>query len=133
MMTHKKYVITRLVCSFCNTLIQIALIVFAVLCLINGESEKLIPLLIVVGVVALLLFIFLGRLFCGFLCPLGLFQDITWRIAQALHLPKLSRSSKFMKVIKVLSVAFFCFFICGVIALTSLLRNDKVTKKSLPW
>ena len=58
-----------------------------------------------------------GRISCGFLCPLGFFQDIIWRVTEKLHLPKLSRNEKFMKVIHIFNRIFLVFFICDIVSL----------------
>lgn len=123
-MTYKKYHLIRTICSG----IIFALLVFAVSMLIafinNGGEitiEKLVPIIIVAGVAFLVFAIIFGRLFCGFLCPLGLLFDVVWKITELLHLPKLKRDEKFMKVINILNKVFLGFFICGILALIVIL------------
>jgi len=80
-----------------------------------------------------LLSIVFGRMFCGFICPMGLLQDITWKISDALHVEKITRKEKFMQVIDIckyiilicaLGFAFigidFCNFCPAIVTFTGL-------------
>ncbi len=121
-MTHKKYQTIRLTSLACNTLIIGAVIVCIVLAILNDNIDKIIPIIIaIVCGIYLFIILFFGRIFCGFICPLGFFQDIIWKITEKLHLPKLSRNGKFMKAINILSKIFLMFFICVIVALTVIL------------
>ena len=106
----------------CSTVIIAALVVFGVLALVRAEDissifENAIPAIIIAAVVALILILLFGRIFCGFFCPLGFFQDVIWKVTEKLHLPKLARNQKFMKVINIINRIFLGFFICGITAL----------------
>ena len=57
-------------------------------------------------------------MFCGFLCPFGLTQDIVYKLSEKIHLPKINRNEKMMKAINILSKIFLIFFLCGFITLT---------------
>lgn len=82
----------------------------------QGTGVSIVPIIVAatIGVAFILLF---GRIICGFFCPLGLLQDIVWKITEKLHLPKLPRDEKFMRVINIFNRIFLAFFICGITSL----------------
>lgn len=81
----------------------------------SGSSQAGISVIPIIAAVLGLAFVLLfGRIICGFFCPLGLLQDIVWKVMEKLHLPKLPRNEKFMKVINIFNRIFLVFFICGI-------------------
>lgn len=108
-MTHKKFHRIRW--------ISMIIIVMFIACgrALGGKSEggSAIPVIVaaIIGLAFVLLF---GRIICGFFCPLGLMQDVIWKITEKLHLKKLPRDEKFMKVINIFNMIFLAFFICGI-------------------
>ncbi len=64
-MTHKKYQTIRWISLLCNTLLIGTVLVCSVFAIINDNVNRIIPLIIVVGVIYLFLILFLGRIFCG--------------------------------------------------------------------
>ena len=123
-MTHKKYLLTRLICSGSVFILLVFIICRAVYFFNSGGKitvEKAIPVIIVAGAAFLVFSIILGRVFCGFLCPLGLFFDFIWRITEALHLPKLRRDERFMRIINIINKVFLVLFICGILSLIAIL------------
>ena len=123
-MTHKKYHLIRIICSGS----VFALLVFMICRLIGFINaggvltfEKVIPVIIAAGIAFFVFAIVFGRVFCGFLCPLGLFFDIVWKVTERLHLPKLRRDEKFMRVIHIINKVFLGFFICGILLLIVIL------------
>lgn len=98
----------------------------------NQAGGSIVPIIVaaIVGITFVLLF---GRIICGFFCPLGLLQDIVWKVTEKLHLPKLPRDEKFMKIINIFNRISLAFFICGItalivisIAVPEMLKNAKV-------
>ena len=125
-MTHKKYHRIRLATLLCSTAVFAALIVFIILAFTAGENlstalEKAGPVMIVAGIVILILIILFGRIFCGFFCPLGFFQDVVWQCTEKLHLPKLGRNEKFMKVMNIINRILLGIFICAIAALITVI------------
>ena len=125
-MTHKKYHRIRFAAMLCSTAVMASLLAFGIISLLRAEDPaavfgKAAPALIAAGIAALILILLFGRIFCGFLCPLGLFQDAVWKATEKLHLPKLSRSEKFMKVMNLFNRIFLVFFLCGILSLTVIL------------
>ena len=102
------------------TVLLLAIVLTAVFVVAGNPSLNglLLPIIIVSAAVVFILLLLFGKAFCGFFCPIGLLNDIVWRITLALHLPKLSRSEKFMKIINILQKVFFAFFVCGITSLT---------------
>lgn len=75
--------------------------------LANGITMSVISYLLTYVVLAVLF----GRMFCGFICPMGFMQDILWKVSDILHVEKFSRKEKFMKIINVCKYLFLlCFF-----------------------
>lgn len=78
----------------------------------------------VVYFLTLFLFIVIfGRTFCGFICPMGYMQDITYKIREILHIDGISRNEKLVEVLKVtkylivmifLGLTFFGFNFCRI-------------------
>lgn len=97
----------------------------------NGGSIVPIIVVAIIGIAFILLF---GRIICGFFCPLGLMQDIVWKITEKLHLPKLPRDDKFMKIINVFNKIFLVFFICGIATrvVTSVVAPDILKNAKVP-
>lgn len=48
-----------------------------------------------------LMAVLFGRMFCGFICPMGFLQDIMWKISEILHVEKFSRKERFVKILDV--------------------------------
>lgn len=123
-MTHKKYHRIRIICSG-SVLALLLFLICRLIGFINAGGtmtlEKVIPVIIVAGILFLIFAIVFGRIFCGFLCPLGLFFDIVWQITERLHLPKLRRNEKFMRIINIFNKAFLVAFICGILSLIAIL------------
>jgi len=95
----------------------------------NGITQSVISYF----VTYILLAILFGRIFCGFICPMGFFQDILWKISDILHVEKFSRKERFVKILDIcrylmlfffFGLAFFgldfCNFCPAVITLTGL-------------
>ena len=123
-MTHKKYHLIRTISSGS----MFAILVLAIYKLIEyinagGELkiEKIIPVIIVAGIIFLVFAIVFGRLFCGFLCPLGFLFDVIWKVTELLHLPKLRRDEKLMRIIRIINKVFLGFFLCGISLLIAIL------------
>lgn len=123
-MTHKKYHLIRLLCSGS----VFALLVFMICRLIGFINaggvltlEKVITVICTAGIAFFIFAIIFGRIFCGFLCPLGLLFDIVWKVTELLHLPKLRRDEKFMRIINIINKVFLGFFICGILSLIAIL------------
>lgn len=72
---------------------------------------------VVIVIIILALLLLLGRTFCGHLCPLGIVQNLLWKVTERLHLPKLHRHEGFVKVIRILNRVFLGLFLCGITAL----------------
>lgn len=102
----------------------------------SGQSSttNIIPIIAVAGIVGLTFILLFGRIICGFFCPLGLLQDIVWKVTEKLHLPKLSRNEKFMKIINIFNRLFLVFFICGIASLITinLFFKDLLSNASIP-
>lgn len=121
-MSHKKFLIIRLIIIRLIVYMVFMANIFLVINFINtGNTIAAITIIIVSIVLFLLSIILFGRVFCGFLCPLGLLFDIEWKITELLHLPKLNRNEKFINVMIVLSKIFLLFFICGILSIIFLL------------
>ena len=133
-MTHKKFHRIRW--------ISMIVIVTLIICgniagrqLTNGEQTQgsIVPIILaaVIGLTFILLF---GRIICGFFCPLGLLQDIVWKVTEKLHLPKLPRDERFMKVINIFNRVFLVFFICGIFSLVivGVFFSEVLSKASAP-
>lgn len=123
-MAQKKYHLIRTMCSG----IVLAVLIFAICMLIRFVNaggaftiEKMSPVIIVAGIVFFIFVIIFGRIFCGFLCPLGLFFDVIWKATEMLHLPKLKRNENFMKIMHIINRVFLGFFICGILTLIVIL------------
>jgi len=54
---------------------------------------------------------FFGRILCGFMCPLGLIQDITNKIRQLLHIKPINIDEKMNKIIQPLKWVWTILFI----------------------
>ena len=123
-MTYKKYLLTKLICSG-SFLIILVFTICRVNSFINSGGkltvEQVIPVIIVAGAAFLIFALILGKVFCSFLCPLGMLFDVTWRVTEALHLPKLRRDEKFMRIINIINKVFLVFFICGIVSLIAIL------------
>lgn len=50
----------------------------------------------------IVLILIFGRVFCGFICPMGYFQDIAYQIREILHIEGISRNEKWMEVLSIL-------------------------------
>lgn len=70
-----------------------------------------------------LLAVLFGRMFCGFICPMGYLQDIAWKIREVLHIEGMSRKEKFMDILKTakyvilfvfVGIAFLGFDFCDI-------------------
>lgn len=123
-MNHKKFHKIRWISMICVFTIIVLILCRIVIGIYSGEhilSGKLIYILLGAGIFMLSFFIFFGRIFCGFLCPLGFFQDVIWKVTEKLHLTKFSRNEKFMKFINIINRIFLIFFICGMVTLTGIL------------
>lgn len=137
-MDHKKFHNIRLVFMIIGSILNIGFIACCVIAIINSSNEHLrnilLPIIISYVILCLVFYILLGRLFCGFLCPLGLFQDILWKITNKLHLPQLPRDSKFMKVINAFNIFLLIVFLGVIIALIILLAffSDILAKIKFP-
>lgn len=58
-----------------------------------------------------LLALLFGRMFCGFICPMGYLQDIAWKIRETLHIDGFTRKEKFMEILLTAKyVILFVFF-----------------------
>lgn len=121
-MTNKKFQKIRYILMGFGTIINVFLIVNFFILLYNLENQSVrhvaIPIFLVGLVAKLVLFIFFGRLFCGFLCPAGFFQDLSYKFSEKIHFPKIYRNTKLMKIINVFSVMFLVFFLLGITTLT---------------
>ena len=104
---------------WCCMAIIVAVIICAnIMALRNTPESAGASILLFIIPVAVIIFIALaGRLICGFLCPLGLFQDILWKISEVIHLPKLNRKEKLMKLMNLFAKIFLGFFLCGMTAI----------------
>lgn len=117
-MTHKKFHRCRWICMI--------IIAMFIVCgrvagnTVGGSENNGAPAIVfaIILVVALLFILLFGRIICGFFCPLGLFQDVLWKVSEKLHLPKIPRDEKFMKIINILNKVFLVFFICGIASMT---------------
>lgn len=137
-MSHKKFLFIRVLSMCLGFILNVGFIVCCVLAILNASNESLrrvlLPIIISFASIAALFCVLFGRLFCGFLCPLGFFQDILARITEILHLPKLNRDSKFMKIINLINRIFLIVFVMLVIALIVLLFfPDVLNKISIPF
>ena len=122
-MTHKKYLLTRILCSGSIFILSVFMICRAVSFIHSGgelTAGKVIPVIIAAGAAFFVFAVVLGRVFCGFLCPLGLFFDVIWRVTEVLHLPKLRRDEKFMRIIAMINKVFLAVFICGIVSLIAI-------------
>lgn len=98
---------------------------------VQGQSTgaNRIPIIAIAGIIGIIFVLLFGRIICGFFCPLGLFQDLIWKVTEKLHLPKLSRNEKFMKIIYIINRVFLVFFICGI---TGLIVVNVVAPETIP-
>lgn len=123
-MTHKKYHLIRTISSG-SMLAILVLAIYKLIEYVNSgrelRIEKIIPVIIVAGITFLIFSIVFGRLFCGFLCPLGFLFDVIWKVTELLHLPKLRRDEKFMRIIRIINKVFLGFFLCGISLLIAIL------------
>ena len=61
--------------------------------------------------------IFLGRIFCGYICPFGSIQEWIYKIARKLHLPqfeipsKFDRYLRFIKYLVLLVIVYYSFYL----------------------
>lgn len=136
-MKHSKFNVFRIISMSFGSILNIGFIVCCILLIFNSTNanlrQVLIPIVITYSIVIVLFCLFFGRIFCGFLCPLGFFEDILWRITERLHLPKLPRDSKFMKLIDIFNKFFLIVFILAIIALIVLaFFPDILSKFSIP-
>lgn len=137
-MSHKKYLNLRIFTMGIGFLLNVGFIVCCVLAILNSKNDALmsvlIPIIISFASIAAIFCVLFGRIFCGFLCPLGFFQDILFKITEKLHLPKLNRDSRFMKFINLFNWVFLGIFLVCVIALIVLLFfPDTLNKISIPF
>ncbi len=59
----------------------------------------------------LIFYIVLGRVLCGFFCPMGYLQDIAWKIRELLHIEGMQRKERFMEILKITKyLILFIFF-----------------------
>lgn len=75
------------------------------------EVQEIISFFVSFVVIAVLF----GRIFCGFLCPMGFLQDIVWKIREILHIDGMNRKEKFFEVIKTARYLILFLFFGGVI------------------
>ena len=86
-MTHKKFHVGRWVCMLIIAMFIVGRNVARSAA--GGGANGGAPAIVfaIIGVVALLFILLFGRIICGFFCPLGLFQDVLWKVSETLHLP----------------------------------------------
>ncbi len=112
-MSHKLFQRIR----WCCMALTVAVIICAnIMALRNppGGSGTSAPVFVIPA--AIVFVVLTGRLVCGFLCPLGLFQDVLWKINEILHLSKFNRKEKFMKLVNLFAKILLGFFLCGMTA-----------------
>lgn len=57
--------------------------------------------------------IIIGRMFCGFVCPMGLIQDIIYEIRQALKIKGYTPTEKTYQILKILKYEILALFLGG--------------------
>lgn len=121
-MTNKNFQKIRYILMVFGTIINALLIVNFFILLYNLENQSVrnvaIPIFLVGPGIKIVLFILFGRLFCGFLCSAGFFQDLLNKFSEKIHFPKIYRNTKLMKIINVFNVIFLVFFLLGITTLT---------------
>lgn len=137
-MSHKKYLTLRILGMNIGFVLNVGFIVCCVLAILNPTNDSLrsvlIPIIISFASVAAIFCVLFGRIFCGFLCPLGFFQDLLFKLTEKLHLPKLNRDSRFMKFIDLFNWIFLGVFLVAVISLIVLLFFPEILNKiSIPF
>ena len=124
-MLNKKYNLLRTVLVSVNFVLTVGFVICCVFAILNPTNEGLrnilLPIIISYSVIIFLIFVIFGRFFCGFLCPVGFFEDIIYKFTEYIHLPKLNRDSKLMKVINVFNRFLLIAFILLVLTLIVLL------------